>query len=256
MPEVLKQKAYILGTHGPDYPGKQAVLEFTVRKVEEQGFEITNNPFAPDLGIENANFVLGPIKGPRFDDAEIIGISHIQRLPVLAYGRLEDLESDFLDYFQGPGRAINAFIASMRPEVLSDPVDIFFENLPYYQAGIDLNAPPVVHRDNLTIDPVKRRVTVDGRRLSIIPRDFQLLFELIGHPGEIIKNNDLLAKVWEGASFDPVVVRVAIGRLREGLGPNSKIKTAHGVGGYYWDTEIKQTKLTSVTNLTLVDKSA
>ncbi len=85
----------------------------------------------------------------------------------------------------------------------------------------------------LALDPLTRRVTVEGRDVTLTPREFALLEYLLGHAGPVAKV-DILSAVW-GGDFDgdPNIVEVYIGYLRRKLdedGEPSFIRTVRGVG--------------------------
>ena len=48
----------------------------------------------------------------------------------------------------------------------------------------------------LSIDPVTREAVVDGKRLELTPREFDLLHFFARHPGKVFSRMDLLDKVW------------------------------------------------------------
>ncbi|WP_316154990.1 response regulator transcription factor [Cupriavidus sp. BIC8F] len=48
----------------------------------------------------------------------------------------------------------------------------------------------------LTIDPLAREATVDGKRLDLTPREFDLLYFFAQHPGKVFSRMDLLNAVW------------------------------------------------------------
>lgn len=87
---------------------------------------------------------------------------------------------------------------------------------------------------SLSLDPVKRVVSVDGKRLSIRRREFAVLEHFMRHPDHVLSVESIISAVWE--SDDPpsdMAVRVAIKRLRdrikEALG-KELIETVHGMG--------------------------
>jgi DNA-binding response OmpR family regulator len=60
-------------------------------------------------------------------------------------------------------------------------------------------APPpggVVRIGGLTIAPVEREVTLDGRRIELTPREFDLLFFLGTNAGKVFSRAELLDRVW------------------------------------------------------------
>lgn len=68
---------------------------------------------------------------------------------------------------------------------------------------------------NLDIDPVAREVHVDGRKIDLTPREFDLLHFFARHPGRVFSRLDLLDQVW-GYQHDGYehTVNTHINRLR------------------------------------------
>lgn len=87
----------------------------------------------------------------------------------------------------------------------------------------------------LTIDPVNRDVFLDGEQIVLSTSDFDLLWLLANHAGEIMKRETLL-KALRGVSYDGLdrSIDVAISRLRKKLGDNPnepfRIKTVRNKG--------------------------
>lgn len=48
----------------------------------------------------------------------------------------------------------------------------------------------------LTIDPLTREATVDGKPIELTPREFDLLYYFAQHPGKVFSRMDLLNAVW------------------------------------------------------------
>ena len=67
----------------------------------------------------------------------------------------------------------------------------------------------------LSIDPLAREAEVDGRRVELTPREFDLLYFFARHPGKVFSRMDLLASVW-GYRHDGYehTVNTHINRLR------------------------------------------
>lgn len=68
---------------------------------------------------------------------------------------------------------------------------------------------------NLDIDPVAREVQVDGRKIDLTPREFDLLHFFARHPDRVFSRLDLLDQVW-GYQHDGYehTVNTHINRLR------------------------------------------
>jgi DNA-binding response OmpR family regulator len=90
--------------------------------------------------------------------------------------------------------------------------------------------PPVLSCGRLTLDLLHRQADVGGGPVPLTSREFQLLWELMHRPGAVISKDDLLDRVWGGAT-DSVsnVVDVYVRRLRSRLGPEV-ITTVRGEG--------------------------
>ena len=74
----------------------------------------------------------------------------------------------------------------------------------------------VVVRDGLRIDPGAREVIVDGRRVELTKREFDLLSFLAAHPRRVFSRQELLTEVW-GSSEDwqvPATVTEHVRRVR------------------------------------------
>jgi two-component system response regulator RstA len=87
----------------------------------------------------------------------------------------------------------------------------------------------------LTVDPVNRDVMLEGEQVILSTSDFDLLWLLASHAGEIMKRETLL-KSLRGVSYDGLdrSIDVAISRLRKKLGDNPtepfRIKTVRNKG--------------------------
>jgi two-component system OmpR family response regulator len=81
---------------------------------------------------------------------------------------------------------------------------------------------------------LRHQATVDGKRLDLTAKEFQLFEFFMLHPEEVIRRTTLLEKVWD-MHFDPEsnVVDVHVGNLRRKLlkyASDPHIETVRGVG--------------------------
>ena len=103
-------------------------------------------------------------------------------------------------------------------------------------AGMTLDAAerPLV-RGELRIDPRARSVQVGERDVELTSKEFELLWFLASHPGQVFTRTQLLDRVW-GYEFygDASTVTVHVRRLREKIEPDPAdpqyITTTWGVG--------------------------
>jgi two-component system OmpR family response regulator/two-component system alkaline phosphatase synthesis response regulator PhoP len=67
----------------------------------------------------------------------------------------------------------------------------------------------------IEVDPLRRRVRVDGADVELTDQEFRLLQLLVTHPGIVFSREALLAKIWRGDTFVTVrSVDTLVKRLR------------------------------------------
>jgi two-component system alkaline phosphatase synthesis response regulator PhoP len=84
----------------------------------------------------------------------------------------------------------------------------------------------------LHVDTNAREASYDGRKLSLTPREFDLLAFFVHHPGRVLSREELLRKVW-GYDYlgETRTVDVHVRRLRVKLGEGQRaIETVTGAG--------------------------
>jgi DNA-binding response OmpR family regulator len=88
-----------------------------------------------------------------------------------------------------------------------------------------------VHLGAVEMDPMTRRCIVDGRSVELTATEFDLLFYLMTHPGQIFSRDQLLSEVWGYAAMvNTRTVDVHVAQLRGKLGDHNVIRTVRGVG--------------------------
>jgi DNA-binding response OmpR family regulator len=107
----------------------------------------------------------------------------------------------------------------------------------------DSTAPQkAIRAGDLTIDPEKRKVAVQGKPVHLTAREFELLLEFSRHPGRVYSRAQLLDKVW-GYSYQGYehTVNSHINRLREKIERSPAnpryILTVRGVGYQFVEPE-------------------
>lgn len=93
----------------------------------------------------------------------------------------------------------------------------------------------VIERGNLRIDPRSHEAWLDGKQLSLSPKEFALLYFLTRNPGQVFSRETLLDRVWGRDAFVSArTVDVHIRWLRTHIEVNSeapeRIVTVRGVG--------------------------
>jgi two-component system KDP operon response regulator KdpE len=72
---------------------------------------------------------------------------------------------------------------------------------------------PVFHSGDLTVDLVRRIVTVGGREVKFSPREYELLRMLVLNAGKVVTHRSLLKEIW-GSEADIQYLRIYIRALR------------------------------------------
>lgn len=91
---------------------------------------------------------------------------------------------------------------------------------------------PVLRAELLELDFERRLVTVAGERVTLTPREYDLLVILARNAGRVMTHRQILSSVWGPAHAQDVqYLRVYIGQLRGKLGAASHlIVTEPGIG--------------------------
>jgi len=95
--------------------------------------------------------------------------------------------------------------------------------------------PSRIEHGSLAMDRVQRRAWLTGAEVLLTPREFDLLWHFVQHPGRVFTRTELLADVW-GYGHDGYdhTVNSHINRLRSKLGDeraeSGLIHTVWGVG--------------------------
>jgi two-component system KDP operon response regulator KdpE len=92
---------------------------------------------------------------------------------------------------------------------------------------------PIFRSGDLTVDIVRRIVTVRGEEVKLSPREYELLRLLVAHAGKVLTHKFILREIW-GAETDVQYLRIYIRALRHKIEANPEqpqhILTEQGVG--------------------------
>ncbi len=95
------------------------------------------------------------------------------------------------------------------------------------------NTPPVFRSGGLTVDLVRRIITVDGAEVHLSPREYDILTLLVAHAGKVLTHRFVLGRLW-GASGDVQQLRVYVRQIRQKIEADPErpryILTETGVG--------------------------
>jgi DNA-binding response OmpR family regulator len=102
------------------------------------------------------------------------------------------------------------------------------------RAGQESALTPVIAVAGLSIDLARREAALDGRRLELSRREFELLAYLAARPGAVVPRGELLTEVWHQAYGEDQTIDVHVSWLRRKLGETAArpryLHTVRGVG--------------------------
>jgi DNA-binding response OmpR family regulator len=92
-----------------------------------------------------------------------------------------------------------------------------------------------IEKDGLSVDPARRKVTVDGAEVHLTPLEFEILLALVREPGVVFTREQLMDSVWGYRDYaGGRVVDSHVARIRRKLGEDGTeprfVRTVHGVG--------------------------
>ena len=204
------------------------ILEIVSYNLEKEGYEIQTAKngiealdkvpvFKPDLiildimmpkmtGVEVCQILRSK---PEYNDTLIIFLTALSD----ESSQVKGLETGADDYVNKP----------ISPKVLVSRVNAIFRRL-QKEDGKQIRLP------NITIDPVKFLVTLNGTDVVLAKKEFELLYLLANKPGRVFLRNEILNQVW-GAEVivGDRTIDVHIRKIRQKLGIDC-ITTVKGVG--------------------------
>lgn len=146
---------------------------------------------------------------PAFQDTLIIFLTAMSD----EASHIKGLETGADDYVNKP----------ISPKVLTSRVNALFRR-------VNKEDGKTLQISNISIDPVKFVVAVDGNEVILAKKEFELLHLLASRPGRVFLRNEILSQVW---GTDVIVgdrtIDVHIRKIRQKLGIDC-ITTVKGVG--------------------------
>lgn len=148
------------------------------------------------------------------------------RLPIIFLTAL-DTEADVLRGFELGGDDYISKPFSIK-EVLARVKAVLHRTAP-------ADSPSKIHLDELEADYASRSVIVQGIDVQLTRTEFDLLWLLINHSGQVYSRQQLISLVWpEGVVVSDRTVDVNITRLRKKIDPYGRcIATRQGYGYYF-----------------------
>lgn len=212
------------------------IREIVVAYLQQAGHETIEAPDGPNAvraAQQGPGLVVLDVMLPGFDGLETcrrIRLEHPD-LPIIMLTALGEEE----DRIAGLGTGADDYVSKpFSPrELVLRVASVLRRTSPPVPSGL-----VVRQDDDLTVDPVARTATLDGRPLSLTTREFDLLSYFLAHPGQAFSREDLLSSVWGWEHGDATTVTVHVRRLREKMEKDpsapTRLVTVWGLG-YRWD---------------------
>lgn len=206
------------------------IREVIKEYAEFSGYEVTEAADGMSaIGLCKLNdydLIIMDVMMPKLDGfSSVKEIKKIKDIPVIMlsargeeYDKLFGFELGIDDYVVKP----------FSPKELMARVNAVLQR----KSGSENNSAQVMKFDGLEVNFVARTITVDGERVNLTPKEYDLLFYLIQNKNIALSREKLLSDIWGYDFFgDDRTIDTHIKNLRNNLGPyRNFIVTLRGVG--------------------------
>lgn len=206
------------------------IREVIKEYAEFSGYEVTEAADGMSaIGLCKLNdydLIIMDVMMPKLDGfSSVKEIKKIKDIPVIMlsargeeYDKLFGFELGIDDYVVKP----------FSPKELMARVNAVLQR----KSGSDNNSAQVMKFDGLEVNFAARTITVDGERVNLTPKEYDLLFYLIQNKNIALSRDKLLSDIWGYDFFgDDRTIDTHIKNLRNNLGPyRNFIVTLRGVG--------------------------
>ncbi len=207
-PDILEIVSYNLGKEGYEvYTAKDGNEAIDRAKVLHPDLIILDIMMPRKTGVEVCQILRSQ---PAFQETLIIFLTALSD----EASQIKGLETGADDYVSKP----------ISPKVLVSRVNALFRRVNSKDTG------KTIECGNMSIDPVRFLVAIDGTDVILAKKEFELLYLLASRPGRVFLRNEILSQVWGN---DVIVgdrtIDVHIRKVRQKLGVDC-ITTVKGVG--------------------------
>ena len=206
------------------------IREVIKEYAEFSGYEVTEAADGMSaIGLCKLNdydLIIMDVMMPKLDGfSSVKEIKKIKDIPVIMlsargeeYDKLFGFELGIDDYVVKP----------FSPKELMARVNAVLQR----KSGSENNSAQVMKFDGLEVNFAARTITVDGERVNLTPKEYDLLFYLIQNKNIALSRDKLLSDIWGYDFFgDDRSIDTHIKNLRNNLGPyRNFIVTLRGVG--------------------------
>lgn len=206
------------------------ILDFLKYSLELEGYEVTtaeSGHRAIELASSSPpNLILLDVMMPEMDGIETCKeLRQNKKLDETVIAFLTARDEDYSQIAGFDAGADDYISKPVKPRVLVSRIKgLLRRNIP---AG---SADPTIEIDNLTIDPEKYTIQLDGKEIGLPKKEFELLAMLASKPGKVFNRETILDRIWgDGVIVGDRTIDVHIRKLREKIG-DGRIRTVKGVG--------------------------
>jgi two-component system alkaline phosphatase synthesis response regulator PhoP len=209
-PDILEIVSYNLGKEGYEvYTAKDGNEAIERAKQLHPDLIILDVMMPKKTGVEVCQILRSQ---PLFQDTLILFLTAMSD----EASQIKGLETGADDYVNKP----------ISPKVLVSRVNALFRRLNKEENGSGKS----IVIGNITIDPVKYLVSINGQDVILAKKEFELIYLLASRPGRVFLRNEILSQIWGN---DVIVgdrtIDVHIRKVRQKLGVDC-ITTVKGVG--------------------------
>jgi two-component system, OmpR family, response regulator ResD len=220
------------------------IREVIKEYAEFSGYEVTEAADGMSaIGLCKLNdydLIIMDVMMPKLDGfSSVKEIKKIKDIPVIMlsargeeYDKLFGFELGIDDYVVKP----------FSPKELMARVNAVLQR----KSGADNNNAQVMKFDGLEVNFAARTISVDGERVNLTPKEYDLLFYLIQNKNIALSRDKLLSDIWGYDFFgDDRTIDTHIKNLRNNLGPyRNFIVTLRGVGYKFEYDDTKKERTT------------
>jgi two-component system alkaline phosphatase synthesis response regulator PhoP len=217
-----KAKRILIADDEPD------ILEIVSYNLGKEGYEVytakDGNEAIERAKQLNPDLIILDVMMPKKTGVEVCSILRSQSLFQETLIIFLTALSDEASHIKGLETGADDYVSKpISPKVLVSRVNALFRRI----NKVDDKSLAI---GNITIDPVKFIVTIDGKEVILAKKEFELLYLLASKPGRVFLRNEILSQVW---GTDVIVgdrtIDVHIRKIRQKLGVDC-ITTVKGVG--------------------------
>lgn len=219
-----KVKRILIADDEPD------ILEIVGYNLTKEGYEVftakDGNEAIEQAKKLNPDLIILDIMMPKKTGTEVCAILRTQpmfeKTMIIFLTALSDEASQIKGLEIGADDYVNKPIS---PKVLISRVNALFR-----RANNHASESKTIIIDNISIDPLKFMVTIDGKDVVLAKKEFELLHLLASRPGRVFLRNEILSQVWGNEVIvGDRTIDVHIRKIRQKMGIEC-ITTVKGVG--------------------------